>query len=132
MEKKIIRLTESDLRNIVKKSIGRILKEGWNGDRFEYDHFSDEGNGGIEEYGHNIAHLLFGLGSDPDSLHAVGEEVAQCLISPSQNGMKATDNKKEEILKPFIEGLIAVYKSGDNLLNPSPQDIYDQYGIVRN
>jgi hypothetical protein len=116
--KKIIRLTEGDLRNVIKKSVEKMIKEGWNNDRFEYDHFSDEGNGGAEEYGANIAELINGLGNDPDSIMAVAEEAAQHM-------------DKENVLKPFIQGLIAVYKSGENLLNPSPQDIYDKYGIVR-
>ena len=119
MSKKLIRLTEQDLRNIVNESVARILKEGWNDDRFEYEHFTDEGNGGAEEYGVNIAKLVNGLGNDPDSIMAVAEEAAQHM-------------DKETVLKPFINGLIAIYKSGDNLLNPSPQDIYNQHGIARN
>lgn len=118
MNKQIIRMTESDLHQLIKESVQRIL-EDWNGDRFEYENFTDEGNGGAEEYGVNIAKLVNGLGGDPDSIHAVAEEAAQHM-------------DKEKVLKPFIEGLIAIYKSGENLLNPSPQDIYDQHGIVRN
>jgi hypothetical protein len=118
-KRKLVRLTEGDLHSIIKTTVSRIINEGWNADRFEYDHLSDEGNGGIEEYGTNIANLLNGLGGDSDSLHAVGEETAQHL-------------DKKNVLKPFIEGLIAVYKSGDNLINPSPQDIYNQHGIKRN
>lgn len=117
--KKIIRLTESDLHKIVKGSVKKIIKEKFNGDRFEYDHLSDEGNGGAEEYGVNIADLLNGLGGDSDSIMAVAEEAAQRM-------------DKDRVLKPFIYGLIAVYKSGVNLMNPSPQDIYDRFGIERN
>lgn len=124
MKKEIFRLTESDLHGIVQSSVAKILRETWNNDRFEYDHFTDDGNGGIEEYGANIANLIDGLGSDSDALHAVGEEVAQILIMKNDG--------KERVLRPFIEGLIAGYKSGPNFMNPSPQDIYDQHGIVRN
>ena len=93
MSKKLIRLTEQDLRNIVNESVARILKEGWNDDRFEYEHFTDEGNGGAEEYGVNIAKLVNGLGNDPDSIMAVAEEAAQHM-------------DKETVLKPFINGLM--------------------------
>lgn len=119
MAKKLIRLTEGDLHNMVKTSVQKILTEKWNGDRFEYNNFTDEGNGGAEEYGTNIAELINGLGNDPDSIMAVAEEAAQRM-------------DKETVLKPFIHGLIAIYKSGDNLSNPSPQDVYDQFNIVRN
>ena len=109
-----IRLTENDIRNIVKRSVSRVISEGWNDDRFEYEHFTDEGNGGIEEYGHNIYSILEGM--DSDSLHAIGEEVASNF---GENG------KRE--LKCFIEGLISVYK------NPKdPYEVYDKYGIERN
>lgn len=114
----VIRITHNDIRNLVRESVQKIL-EDWNGDRFEYENFTDEGNGGAEEYGVNIAKLVSGLGGDPDSIHAVAEEAAQRM-------------DKERVLKPFIEGLIAIYKSGEHLSNPSPQDIYDQHGIVRN
>lgn len=114
----VVRITHDDIRRIVAESVSRIV-EDWNGDRFEYENFTDNGNGGAEEYGVNIAKLVSGLGGDPDSIHAVAEEAAQRM-------------DKERVLRPFIEGLIAVYKSGDNLMNPSPQDIYDQHGIKRN
>ena len=113
------------MRRIADRVARSLINEAWKDDRFEYDHLSDEGNGGIEEYGMNIANLIGGLGKDSDSLHAVGEEVAQFII----NG---DDADREIVLKPFIEGLIAGYKSGPNFMNPSPQDIYDQHGIVRN
>ena len=119
MSKKFIRLGQNDLRRIVNESINKVVNEGWNDDRFEYDNFTDEGNGGAEEYGTNIANLVNGLGGDLDSIHAVAEEAAQRM-------------DKEGVLKPFIEGLIAIYKSGSNLSNPSPQDVYDKHGIVRN
>ena len=122
MNKKLIRLTESDLHRIVKESVTNIIKEVWNKDRFEYDHLSDEGNGGLEEYGMNIANLILGLGSDSDSLHGLGEEVAQHILNNGGDEMV-----KERVLKPFIEGLIAWYKNpGD------PNIIYQQHGIERN
>ena len=117
--KKVIKLTEGDLHKIVKKTSNKLIKELWNKDRFEYKHFSEEGNGGAEEYGVNIADLLNGLGGDSDSIMAVAEEAAQRM-------------DKDRVLKPFIYGLIAVYKSGANLMNPSPQDIYDRFGVERN
>lgn len=40
--KKVIRLTESDLHNIVKESVNRILKEGFN--QFSDGDFASEGN----------------------------------------------------------------------------------------
>ena len=119
--KKIIKISQEQIHEMVKTTIQNIIKEEWNGDRFTYNNFTDEGNGGIEEYGRNIADLLLGLGGDPDSLHAVGEETAENLLK-----------EKEKTLKPFIEGLIAVYKSDHNTSSKTPQDIYNQYGIVRN
>jgi len=120
--KKIIRLTESDLHKVVKDSVKKIIKEAWKKDRFEYDHLSDEGNGGLEEYGMNIANLIMGLGTDSDSLHGLGEEVAQHILN---NGDDETT--KERVLKPFIEGLIAWYKNpGD------PNIVYQEHGIERN
>jgi len=115
---KTVKLTESELHSIVKDAAIKVINEVWNKDRFEYKNFTDEGNGGAEEYGTNIADLIKGLG-DPDSIMAVAEEAAQRM-------------DKETVLKPFIHGLIAIYKSGEHLTNPSPQDIYNQYGIVRN
>ena len=130
MAKQIIRLTESDLHNIVKESAEKIIKEAWNNDRFEYDHLSDTGNGGLEEYGLNIAQLIYGQGSDSDALHALGEETAQQLLAMyngNPNDMEFGKNDAETYLKPFIEGLIAVYK------NPTdPYEVYKQHGIVRN
>lgn len=122
MAKQIIRLTESDLHNIVKESAEKIIKEAWKDDRFEYDHLSDEGNGGLEEYGMNIANLILGLGTDSDSLHGLGEEVAQHILN---NG--GDETTKERVLRPFIEGLIAWYKNpGD------PNVVYQEHGIERN
>ena len=122
MAKQIIRLTESDLHNIVKESAKKIIKEAWKDNRFEYDHLSDTGNGGLEEYGMNIANLILGLKSDSDSLHGLGEEVAQHLLNSGDDTMA-----KERILKPFIEGLIAWYENpGD------PNTVYQQHGIERN
>lgn len=108
----VIRLTEADLHRIVRESASKILKEYWDDDRFEYENFSDEGNGGIEEYGSNISELLNGLG-DSDSLHAVGEYVAENMDSM-------------EKLQWFIEGLQAGMSSGSNY------DYYQQNGIERN
>ena len=122
MAKRIIRLTESDLHKIVKKSAKKIINEVWNDDRFEYDHLTDEGNGGLEEYGMNIAQLIVGLGSDNDAIHGLGEEVAQQILASGEDM-----ETKEQVLKPFIEGLIAWYKNpGD------PYDVYRQHGIERN
>ena len=105
-----------------RKTAKKPLGEGWNDDRFEYDHLSDTGNGGLEEYGMNIANLILGLGGDSDSLHGLGEEVAQHLLNSGDDTMA-----KERILKPFIEGLIAWYKNpGD------PNTVYQQHGIERN
>lgn len=42
MKRKIIRLTENDLKNIVKKSVYRILNEGWNKDKTVYILFQEE------------------------------------------------------------------------------------------
>ena len=118
VDENIIRLTESDLHDIIRESVKNVLNEGWVDDRYEYDHFSDEGNGGLEEYGVNIAQLINGMGSDSDSLHALGEEVAMHLANGSD---------KEQVLRPFIEGLIAVYK------NPKdPYSVYKSHGIKRN
>ena len=108
-------LNENYLKNVIRNAVNNVLNEDWNGDRFSYDNFTDEGNGGIEEYGLNISNLLNGLGGDPDSLHAVGETVGE--------------NMDKESLKCFIEGLIVVYKSGEN---GNYQDIYNDYGIERN
>ncbi len=120
VEENIIRLTESDLHRIIKRSAERIIREGWTDDRFEYDHLTDEGNGGLEEYGMNIAALILGLGGDSDSLHGLGEEVAQSI-------MRDDKMNKEQVLKPFIEGLIAFYKNPDD-----PYSIYQEHGIERN
>ena len=122
MGNQIISLTESDLHQLVKESAEKIIKEGWADDRFEYDHLSDTGNGGLEEYGMNIANLILGLGSDGDALHGLGEEVAQNILNHGGDEMI-----KERVLKPFIEGLIAWYKNpGD------PNMVYQQHGIERN
>lgn len=107
-----VRLTEQEFKGLITESVQKILKEYWDDDRFEYDHFSDEGNGGIEEYGSNIADLLDGL-TDPDSLHAVGEVV----------GEKIADAQK---LQWFIEGIQAGMSGGSNY------DYYQQNGIERN
>ena len=112
MEKNQIRLTENEFRVLIKESVNKILKEYWDDDRFEYDHFSDEGNGGIEEYGSNIAELLDGL-NDPDSVHAVGEVV----------GERIADAQK---LQWFIEGIQAGMSEEGNY------DYYQKNGIERN
>ena len=112
MAKNIVRITESELQNVIKEAATNILKEYWDDDRFEYENFSDEGNGGIEEYGSNISELLNGLG-DSDSLHAVGEYVAENMDSI-------------EKLQWFIEGLQAGMSGGSNY------DYYQQNGIERN
>jgi hypothetical protein len=112
-----MKINENKIHRIIRESVNKVVREGWDDDRFEYEHFTDEGNGGLEEYGMNIVELIEGL-NDSDSIHGLGEEVAQYL-----------DRKK---LQWFIEGLIAVYKSGQHLANPSPYDIYQQYGIERN
>lgn len=109
-------LNENYLKNVIRNAVNNVLKEGWNDDRFSYDNLTDEGNGGIEEYGMNISNLLNGLGGDPDSLHAVGETVGEKM--------------DKESLKCFIEGLIVVYKSDNK--NGYYQDIYNDYGIERN
>lgn len=103
-----MKISKNRINRIIKESVKKVVREGWDDDRFEYEHFTDEGNGGLEEYGMNIVELIDGL-NDSDSIHGLGEEVAQYL-----------DRKK---LQWFIEGLIAVCKSGQNLANPSPYDI---------
>lgn len=123
--KNITRLTENDLHRIVEGTVKRVLKEGWEDDRFQYDHLTDEGNGGLEEYGMNIAQLIYGMGTDQDALHALGEQTAIEVMSISGDGYKS--GNAEQRLKPFIEGLIAVYKNPNN-----PYDTYKKYGIERN
>ena len=120
MEKnnKVVRITESEVRSLVKQCVRNIMSEGWNGDRFNYENFSEEGNGGIEEYATNIAQLIAGLGGDPDSIHALGEEIAQLL--------------DKNIVQMLIEGLESVMQAGPHLTSPSPQEYYDKKGIVRN
>jgi hypothetical protein len=44
MNKKLIRLTESDLHRIVKESVGKILKEGYYDDLHDYMGQEDEPN----------------------------------------------------------------------------------------
>lgn len=107
-----MRIDENIIKTAVRRTINKVLKEEWNDDRFEYDHLTDDGNGGIEEYGSNIASLLNGLGGDQDSLHAVGETVAEQM--------------DDGALRCFIEGLIVGLKGGDY------QQTYNNYGIVRN
>lgn len=97
-------------------TVKRVLKEGWEDDRFQYDHLTDEGNGGLEEYG---------MGTDQDALHALGEQTAIEVMSISGDGYKS--GNAEQRLKPFIEGLIAVYKNPNN-----PYDTYKKHGIERN
>lgn len=119
--RRTVRINEGYLRNVIRESVDRVLREDWKEDRYEYDHFQDEGNGGTEEYGLNMAQLIRGVGPDSDALHALGEETALKLI-----GMVGDDGK-DEYLQPFIEGLIAVHMNQDD-----PYDVYKSHGIVRN
>ena len=112
-----MRIDENIIKAAVRRTINKVLKEDWNDDRFEYDHFTDDGNGGIEEYGDNIASLLNGLGGDQDSLHAVGETVAEQM--------------DEKDVRCFIEGMIVALK-GNKGKGTDYQDIYNNYGITRN
>ena len=54
MNKKLIRLTESDLHRIVKQSVKKVIKEGYE-DRFQIATFC---NSGDEKYD-NLSHQLF-------------------------------------------------------------------------
>ena len=53
MNKKLIRLTESDLHRIVKKSVNKVLKEGIGGGRYAVIHTTDypaDGRGHVSIY----------------------------------------------------------------------------------
>lgn len=75
MNKKLIRLTESDIHRIVKESVNRVLRENSDGDAPDNDRISQKQIGQLDNIANAIAEIANNTSDDTELLF----QAAECI-----------------------------------------------------
>lgn len=135
MKKKLIRLTESDLRNIIMSSVKKVIREGAEDEFYMKDDDENEIEKDIDPEELDDETLISGFGDEEfDGDYENDEDIEQQIKRGAQQGMLQHNNSIEDPQITKIHDMMNKVDSGEELSDEEKEmasqyakDIYKKY-----
>ena len=116
MKKKLIKLTESDLHNIIRNSVNKIMKESIDDDLYDGDENDEEIEQDIEPEELDDETLISGFGDEEfDGDYENDEDIEQQIKRGAQQGMLQHNDSIEDPQITKIHDMMNKVDSGEEL-----------------